>query len=502
MGDLRVHLMGPLRIVCPHTGDLTPRGARAQAIVALLALAPSQERSRAWLQARLWSDRAPAQAAGSLRQELTKLRKLLGQEHLMTGFQRVRLAGVSVDLAEIVDRGRLPDGLLAAEVPDLLEGLEIEDEEFEDWLRVERGHWCEQVAEIRRLAKPSPPPSITPAPLERRILYLGVPPPPVGAFGHNGMLLAPLVDPQDYGPVAKRADPSSTGIADESTQHWVAGTGLARLAAGPELVGRAGGDVLVAVGPGPVVVDGGLNDDVLVGTGSGRDEIAGGTGDDVLLGGGGDDSLYGNSGNDLLSGDAGNDRLAGGAGADVFLFRISARDPPGSDIIVDYDPADDVLRFIIETGDGAMLDVDQNYFDSNDDGTLNALDDNVLLRHVSLLGEVEASLILDLGSTIATSGNEVQVYGLAELPLSHWSDPPTHRNDAGTSPVLTVLDGRMIEPFDSDPASRTVFSVPVGSDRAEDSDGSHDNRSVSLQADDDADSGGNDAAGDPYSFLI
>ncbi|TIY11489.1 MAG: hypothetical protein E5V16_05165 [Mesorhizobium sp.] len=47
-------------------------------MIALLAVAPGHTRTRAWLQQRLWSDRAAEQAAGSLRAALSEIRRALG----------------------------------------------------------------------------------------------------------------------------------------------------------------------------------------------------------------------------------------------------------------------------------------------------------------------------------------------------------------------------------------------------------------------------------------
>jgi hypothetical protein len=50
--------MGPLRLSDAEGADLTPRGRKAQGVLALLGTAPGLRRSRSWLQDKLWSDRA------------------------------------------------------------------------------------------------------------------------------------------------------------------------------------------------------------------------------------------------------------------------------------------------------------------------------------------------------------------------------------------------------------------------------------------------------------
>ncbi|WP_263618264.1 calcium-binding protein [Pseudooceanicola nanhaiensis] len=75
--------------------------------------------------------------------------------------------------------------------------------------------------------------------------------------------------------------------------------------------------------------------------GQGNDTIEGGAGADVFGGEGGDDVLRGGEGADVLIGGPGADRLTGGGGADAFVFRAG----DGRDVIWDFTPGEDVLRF-------------------------------------------------------------------------------------------------------------------------------------------------------------
>ncbi len=137
-GNVLVRLAGPFRLEARDGLDVTPPGKRSKALVAMLALAPKAVRSRAWLQDHLWSDRAPAQAAASLRQELSSLRRFLGQHDanvLTTDRDTVRL-----DLERV--RLDIEGDDLGLATQDLLEGLDICDPEFEEWLRLERARWC------------------------------------------------------------------------------------------------------------------------------------------------------------------------------------------------------------------------------------------------------------------------------------------------------------------------------------------------------------------------
>lgn len=127
---LSVSLWGTFLMRGSDGTDLTPRLAKCQALVALLATAQDGVRTRSWLQAKLWSDRSKEQANGSLRQALADIRRRLGPDNdlLIADRKRVRL-----DLDRVVfSRRQRGDEFLA--------GLDVRDDEFEDWLRLERTH--------------------------------------------------------------------------------------------------------------------------------------------------------------------------------------------------------------------------------------------------------------------------------------------------------------------------------------------------------------------------
>lgn len=109
---------------------MTPKGAKACGLLALLARQPRMEHSQVWLQDKLWSDRGRDQAAASLRQALSQLRRDLGPAAGVLQITRTRVA-LDARRIRIAD----PDG---AAPRAFLEGIDIRDPEFEDWLRVER----------------------------------------------------------------------------------------------------------------------------------------------------------------------------------------------------------------------------------------------------------------------------------------------------------------------------------------------------------------------------
>jgi hypothetical protein len=131
-----IRMIGQFHMSGPVGQDLTPRGAKARALVAMLCRTPDHCRPRRWLESRLWSDRGPEQASGSLRQTLSELRKTLGPlaAQLRCDRDSVGLTGFVTDL------DRTPDaaGLALHQGREFLEGIDIIDPAFCIWLREER----------------------------------------------------------------------------------------------------------------------------------------------------------------------------------------------------------------------------------------------------------------------------------------------------------------------------------------------------------------------------
>lgn len=130
MAPVRILLFGQFSVVSDDGRDRTPRSAKAQGLIALLATSAKKSRARAWLQDKLWSDRGQEQGAASLRQALSEIRKALGpwRDALGADRSRVWLADGMVDVVLAPPAG-------AAE---FLEGIDVRDPEFESWLREER----------------------------------------------------------------------------------------------------------------------------------------------------------------------------------------------------------------------------------------------------------------------------------------------------------------------------------------------------------------------------
>lgn len=149
----RLRLIGPFRLEGPDGARIEIASKRGQALIAMLAIAGGGERSRGWLQDRLWGSRAPEQAAASLRRELSNLRQLInrdGHEMLSSAHGRVWINLEKVD-ADCRSLDYAPAG-------ELLEGIDISGEEmFEDWLRDERARLS------RRAISPTSPLKRAPA---------------------------------------------------------------------------------------------------------------------------------------------------------------------------------------------------------------------------------------------------------------------------------------------------------------------------------------------------
>jgi DNA-binding SARP family transcriptional activator len=78
---LTIQVLGPLQVMRSDGVDLTPKGAKNQALIALLATGQDLQRPRRWVQDVLWSTFGPEQAGANLRQSLSRIRAALG-EHM------------------------------------------------------------------------------------------------------------------------------------------------------------------------------------------------------------------------------------------------------------------------------------------------------------------------------------------------------------------------------------------------------------------------------------
>lgn len=131
MGErVSINLHGVFRVTAPSGADLTPKGPKARALLAVLALSDDHRATRVWLRSLLWEDRGDEHAAGSLRQMLCSLKKELGSAHPMIAADRYTVWLEPAAFAFTKEPCK--------DSHTLLQGFDIRGEAFEDWLREKR----------------------------------------------------------------------------------------------------------------------------------------------------------------------------------------------------------------------------------------------------------------------------------------------------------------------------------------------------------------------------
>ncbi|MBB4364352.1 TolB-like protein [Bradyrhizobium sp. CIR18] len=158
----KLRLLGPVSLMDPEGHRIAIPSRKGAALIAMLAVSKDGERARGWLQTQLWGSREPKEANGSLRRELSDLRRRINQRSwtpLVCERDRVRLdlRIVSVDVLESVE------GVLDSGQPgEFLEGFDIPGEEaFEDWLREQRIRLARSEAgHARSETAPKPPEAV------------------------------------------------------------------------------------------------------------------------------------------------------------------------------------------------------------------------------------------------------------------------------------------------------------------------------------------------------
>lgn len=115
----------------------------------MLALARNHRQTRTWLQDKLWGDRGPAQAAASLRQSLTTLRSRLNVDAEVLAADRtwIWLDQRHIDFDHMMPGAR----------GEVLAGLDLREEGFNDWLRQVRGEFDLRDTRWGLVETPAPP---------------------------------------------------------------------------------------------------------------------------------------------------------------------------------------------------------------------------------------------------------------------------------------------------------------------------------------------------------
>src|SRR5262245_2132681 len=148
MKRLHLSLLGPFLVRVADGRAIHVRRRKAQALLAYLAMRPGERQPREKLIALLWGEAAPARARHSLRQTLTSLREDLHSWRAprpLLGGDAVCLDGDLVT-TDVTTFEQLSDSAETASLEqaaamyrgDLLEGIAVEGEAFEEWLAAER----------------------------------------------------------------------------------------------------------------------------------------------------------------------------------------------------------------------------------------------------------------------------------------------------------------------------------------------------------------------------
>ena len=156
MRELHLRVLGGFEILAQDEVTLPTR--KAEAFLAFLALSPGQKHRRDEIAALLWSDRGRDQAQHSLRQTIYLIQKCLadlGVSSLLADRHSVALEqdAVEVDAIRMQELAALatPEALLEAAAlyrGELLAGIDIADEAFEEWLRDQRARHRELASDI------------------------------------------------------------------------------------------------------------------------------------------------------------------------------------------------------------------------------------------------------------------------------------------------------------------------------------------------------------------
>ncbi|RVV98734.1 hypothetical protein EKE94_07480 [Mesobaculum littorinae] len=207
---LTLTLHGSFALTARGGADVTPVSRKSQGLLALLATAPNAKRTRAWLQSVLWSESTPDRAAQSLRRELSGLRKHfagLDLEGLIIGPVSVALNPATIAVANPTGG---PDGQ-----SELLEGIDLPDPAFEEWLRMERAALARQATPRQATALPAAQPGAQ-APVKPPPPILGVPPTaPAGDAARARPVGPPSLTVQPFGQLSGIAGRNAEALTRE-----------------------------------------------------------------------------------------------------------------------------------------------------------------------------------------------------------------------------------------------------------------------------------------------
>src|SRR5882724_1430269 len=161
MTRLRLSVLGPFRLEADAEIALPSR--KAQALLAYLALPAGRAHRRDKLASLLWADRGDTAARHNLGQALLSIAKAIGPAStdaaaMVTNADRVAVDPAAFDVDATRLEGLVADGSPAALLEavklchgDLLDGLNLQAEPFEEWLTAQRSRFRELAIQAHRL---------------------------------------------------------------------------------------------------------------------------------------------------------------------------------------------------------------------------------------------------------------------------------------------------------------------------------------------------------------
>lgn len=149
MPALHLELLGDFRLRTESGSLITISARKSQAMLAFLAMKPSQLVSRDKMAGLLWSSTAPEQARQSLRQTLSTLRKELATvspkkilveegDFLSLDSSQVRCDVVEFESLVATGTAEALDPATRLYAGDFLDGFQIDEEKFDQWVLAER----------------------------------------------------------------------------------------------------------------------------------------------------------------------------------------------------------------------------------------------------------------------------------------------------------------------------------------------------------------------------
>jgi DNA-binding SARP family transcriptional activator len=140
---VRLRLIGPMEARTVNSRNVLPSGRKTRALLARIAIATPRPVLRSQLVEQLWSRSPLVQARASLRQEIHRLSDALSPAEanilIVTRDQlALRPDAISTDVQEVTQASSQRPAALSLLDADLLEDLEGVDPNFDAWLQVER----------------------------------------------------------------------------------------------------------------------------------------------------------------------------------------------------------------------------------------------------------------------------------------------------------------------------------------------------------------------------